>query len=121
MSPLLTLMKSIKLLWNAPFRDQSLFIAWEGGRVLARDPMVKGETREGGGSGVTDKTQREDRKISDKIRCIIYSTQNDYVVSRVQINLHRTQIKKEIKDRNMREIKPFLPLKHYPSVFLMEA
>ena len=75
---------------------------------LARDPMVKGETREGGGwSGVTDKTQREDRKISDKIRCII--------------NLHRTQIKKEIKDRNMREIKPFLPLKHSPSVFLMET
>ena len=58
-------------------------------------------------SGVTDKTQREDRKISDKIRCII--------------NLHRTQIKKEIKDRNMREIKPFLPLKHSPSVFLMET
>ena len=47
--------------------------------------------------------------------------QNDYVVSRVQINLHRTQIKKEIKDRNIREIKPFLPLKHSPSVFLMET
>ena len=58
-------------MWNAPFRDRLLFIAWEGGRVLTRDPMVKGETWGGGGAGVTDKTQREDRKISDKIRCII--------------------------------------------------
>ena len=33
-------------MWNALYRDQSLLIAWEGGRVLARDPMVKGETRE---------------------------------------------------------------------------
>ena len=43
------------------------------------------------------------------------STQNDYVASRVQVHLHRTQIKKNIiiitriKDRKMRETKPILP------------
>ena len=59
-------------MWNALYRDQSLLIAWEGGRVLARDPMVKGETREGGGGGVGRHRQNtKDQKISDKIRCII--------------------------------------------------
>ena len=43
------------------------------------------------------------------------STQNDYVASRVQVHLYRTQIKKKfiiirIKDRKMRETKPILPL-----------
>ena len=51
------------------------------------------------------------------------STQNDYVASRVQVHLHRTQVKNIIiiiiiiiiitiiiKDRKMRETKPILPL-----------
>ena len=45
------------------------------------------------------------------------STQKDYVASRVQVHLYRTQIKKifiiiiiRIKDRKMRETKPILPL-----------
>ena len=108
-------------MWNALYRDQSLLIAWEGGRVLARDPMVKGETREGGGGGRASPTKHKGPENFRLNSLHNLSTQNDYVVSRVQINLHRTQIKKEIKDRNMRKIKPFLPLKHSPSVFLMET
>ena len=82
-------------------------------------PIVKGGTEGGGGreegSGVTNKVQREDWRMSDKpLRNL--STQNDYVASRVQVHLHRTQIKKKIiiitiiKDRKMRETKPILPL-----------
>ena len=47
-------------------------------------PSLKGERRGGEkGSGVTNKVQREDWKMSDKpLRNL--STQNDYVASRVQ-------------------------------------
>ena len=59
-------------------------------------PIVKGG--EGGGeegSGVTKKVQREDWRMSDKpLRNS--STQNDYVASRVQVHLYRTQIKKKM-------------------------
>ena len=82
-------------------------------------PIVKGGTEGGGeGSGVTNKVQREDWRMSDKpLRNL--STQNDYVASRVQVHLHRTQVKNIIiiiiiiiiiKDRKMRETKPILPL-----------
>ena len=65
-------------------------------------PIVKGGTEGGGreeGSGVTNKVQREDWRMSDKpLRNL--STQNDYVASRVQVHLHRTQIKKKYNNNN---------------------
>ena len=42
------------------------------GRGKGGIPWLKGEPREGGGgSGVTNKVQREDCRISDKSRCAI--------------------------------------------------
>ena len=63
-------------------------------------PIVKGgEVGGEEGSGVTKKVQREDWRMSDKpLRNS--STQNDYVASRVQVHLYRTQIKKKNYNNN---------------------
>ena len=65
-----------------------------------------------GGGNRTSPTKYKGRTREFQIKPLRnLSTLNDYVASRVQINLHRTQIKKnKIKDRKMRETKPILPL-----------
>ena len=75
-------------MWNAPNRDQS-FTYLLGGRGIRA-----GSHGKGGGGNRTSPTKYKGRTREFQIKPLgNLSTLNDYVASRVQINLHRTQIK----------------------------